>query len=383
MKKAAVLASVASMIDQFNRSNIQLLQSMGYHVDVIADFSHPGNLSAERARDLIRDLESAGCSVYDISIPRSINPGQIIHAYRKVKALVAKERYDLLHCQSPVGGVIARVAVKKQKGTRVIYTAHGFHFYSGAPIMNWIVFYPVERWLSGHTDVLITINREDYLRAKKSFHAGQTVYIPGIGVDMARFSPESEDGEKIRHELGISETGHILLSVGELNRNKNHASVIQALSGMNIPYVIVGKGELSSELMELARNEHVNLHLMGYRTDVADFYRAADIYILPSIREGLNVSLMEAMASGKPCLAGRIRGNTDLIDEDGGGFLFDPSKPEEIHEAIERMLAADWKKMGTYNRKKMEFFSREHVMDMMKTVYLGGNMFFDPGKKDT
>ena len=198
------------------------------------------------------------------------------------------------------------------------YTAHGFHFYNGAPLKNWLIFYPVEKCLSRYTDVLITINNEDYKRATEKFHAKKMFYISGAGVDVEKFAPRQSGRDKIRAELGLEDTDFMLLSVGELNENKNHASVIKAIAGKDITYVIVGKGDKEAELKTMADENNVDLRLTGYRNDVADFYDAADVYILPSIRKGLNVSLMEAMDSGLPVACSPIRCNTDLVDEEDG-----------------------------------------------------------------
>ena len=166
-KKAVQLASVASMIDQFNIPNIQILQSLGYQVDVVANFTNPGTITVERSENLKKRLAEMNVRVFDIAIPRTLNPGAISNAYKQVKNLLEKEEYKLLHCHSPIGGVIARQAAKglRKSGIEVIYTAHGFHFYNGAPLKNWLLFYPIEKHYSRYTDVLITINMEDYKRA--------------------------------------------------------------------------------------------------------------------------------------------------------------------------------------------------------------------------
>lgn len=376
-KKALQLASVASMIDQFNIPNIQILQSLGYTVDVVADFTNPGTITKERAEDLKKRLAEMNVRVFDIAIPRSLNPGTISSAYKQVKELLDKENYDILHCHSPIGGAIARKAAKSKRktGLKVIYTAHGFHFYDGAPLMNWLVFYPVEKYLSRFTDVLITINKEDYNRALKEFYAKKTVYVPGVGVDTEKFAPRKSGRDKIRTELGISDDQIMLLSVGELNENKNHESVVRALAGMkNITYVIVGKGDLSVHLETVAKESNVDLRLMGFRTDVADFYDAADVYVLPSIREGLNVSLMEAMATALPCLCGDIRGNVDLVEQEIGGFLFKPDEVENIRSAIEKVVALssdERTEQGSYNLKKIRAFDLQTVDNLTSEIYRG------------
>ena len=369
-KKALVLASVASMIDQFNKTNIEILQSLGYSVDVIADFSDPGNITPERAKILIDELNEHKVRVFDIAIPRSLNPKAILSAYKHVKEKAQSEDYELMHCHSPIGGAIARLAFigQREKGTKVIYTAHGFHFYKGAPLKNWVVFYTTEKLLSRFTDVLITINKEDFNRAKRRFRAKETVYVPGIGIDTGRFKGKHK-GDMIRDEFEIPDKKALVLSVGELNKNKNHETVIKALKGIDAVYMIVGKGSLLEQLKETAEACGVNIRFAGFRTDIEDFYDAADIFVLPSIREGLNVSLMEAMASGLPVACSRIRGNEDLIDDGQGGLLFDPASIEDVHEKIKQLLASDRKEYGRYNKSKISGFDKQTVKKLMTAIY--------------
>lgn len=368
-KRALQLASVASMIDQFNIPNIQILQSLGYKVDVVADFTNPGTITVERVENLKNRLSGMNVRFFDIPIPRSLNLVAISAAYKQVKKLLNNENYSLLHCHSPIGGVIARQAAKKIRkgGLKVIYTAHGFHFYDGAPLKNWLIFYPIEKHFSRYTDVLITINKEDYKRASEKFKAKKTVYIPGVGVDTEKFKPDENGREKIREELGLTSTQILLLSVGELNENKNHESVIRAIEGMGITYVIVGKGDLKDKLEETAKECNVDLRLMGFRNDVANFYDAADVYVLPSIREGLNVSLMEAMASGVPIACSNIRGNTDLVQE----CLFSPMNTLEIKNAI-RTAIGEKQKLGQRNLKTIRALDLQIIENLIFEIYQGG-----------
>lgn len=370
MKKALQLASVASMIDQFNMPNIKILQSLGYQVDVAADFTNPGTITLERAENLKKRLADLNVRVFDIAIPRTLNPNAIISAYKEVKELIDRENYNLLHCHSPIGGVIARQAAqeKRKSGLKVIYTAHGFHFYDGAPLKNWVMFYPIEKYYSRYTDVLITINREDYNRAYKEFQAKETVYVPGIGVDTEKYKPNEDGRKRIREELGLKDDQIMLLSVGELNENKNHESVIKAITGMNITYVIVGKGDLKERLKAIAKEYDADVRLMGFRNDVADFYDASDIYVLPSIREGLNVSLMEAMASGVACVCGKIRGNVDLIDDKK--CLFEPTACKEISAAI-KYASENSARLSKENQNKIQLFDLQNVKNYVKAIYQG------------
>lgn len=368
-KKALQLASVASMIDQFNMPNIQILQSLGYEVDVVANFTNPGSITKERAEDLRKRLANMNVRVFDIAIPRSLNPRAVFSSYKKVKKLISSEHYNLIHCHSPIGGVICRKAAKSERknGTKVIYTAHGFHFYNGAPLKNWVVYYPIEKHLSRYTDVLITINREDYKRATEKFYAKKTVYIPGVGIDTEKFAPNETKRVKIRKELGISDDKVMLLSVGELNNNKNHSSVIKAIKGIpNITYVIVGKGEKADELIHLAKELSVDLRLTGFRSDVADFYSAADVYILPSIREGLNVSLMEAMASGVACCCGQIRGNVDIIRDKN--VMFSPMNSNDIKKSIDYCIN-ERKNLSRVNYNQAKAYDAESVNKIVFKMY--------------
>ena len=185
--KVLILASVASMIDQFNMSNIDILISLGYEVHVACNFEKGSTCSQEKIVQLKKKLGEIEVKYYQIDFTRSVfNILQDVKAYRQVKRIMVENSYKFIHCHSPIGGVIGRLACKSTH-TRCIYTAHGFHFYKGAPIKNWIVFYPIEKWLSKYTDVLITISKEDYNRAKNKFKMKQLEYIPGVGVDIEKF----------------------------------------------------------------------------------------------------------------------------------------------------------------------------------------------------
>ena len=311
------------------------------------------------------------CKIFHINTSR--NPFSLgnIKAISQIKKLADTGKYDIIHCHTPLAAMCTRLACidARKSGTKLIYTAHGFHFYKGAPLKNWMIFFPVEWICSFLTDVLITINKEDYHFAKRHLHAKSTVYVPGIGIDTEKF--RHGDGQKIRNELGISDDEIMLLSVGELNENKNHITVINALSKLKNPpvYVIVGKGDLADHLQSEAERLGVRVILTGYRPDVMDIYAAADIYILPSLREGLNVSLMEAMASGLPCAVSKIRGNVDLIDSYGGA-LFNPTSVFDIQDKLKKLIMANnSKKMSEYNQKKILRFSKEKVDYLMLKIY--------------
>lgn len=313
---------------------------------------------------------------YDIPFERSPLKLKNIAAYRELKKVIAEGGYDIIHCHTPVGALLTRLAARsaRKKGTKVFYTAHGFHFYTGAPLLNWLVYYPVERFLARWTDVLITINKEDYARAQK-FKAGKVVYVPGVGIDVLKFSEPiaEEQRHEIRAGMGVPDDAVLLCSVGELIQRKNHAIVIRALaqlSNQSIHYCIAGDGENRDQLTALAHELGISerVHLLGYRSDVHELYKVSDLFCLPSFQEGLPVALMEAMASGRPCVASRIRGSMDLLDGQNA-MLFDPTNVEECKAKIDRMMAENKDLCKIDYSSALLPFSQDAVLAQMEEIY--------------
>ena len=262
------------------------------------------------------------------------------------------------------------------KDVKVYYTAHGFHFYKGAPLKNWLLYYPME-WLCAHwTDTLITINKEDYQLAKRHMHAKRVCYVPGVGLDLGKFEDKQDRKnirQNLRESLGLMPDDVLLLSIGEINKNKNHEVVIKALGNLpsNIHYAIGGVGSREEYLKHLAKEFGVSnrFHLLGFVTNVSDWYKATDVFVFPSFREGLSVSLMEAMASGLPCAVSEIRGNTDLIDSNGG-VTFDPHDVGNVTEGMKNIITYPAKKeMGQYNVEKIKKFGIKSVLSIIKDLY--------------
>ena len=366
MKKVLFTATVVKThIMEFHIPYLRMFQQAGWETAVAArnDFDDPG------------DCVIPCCDrYYDIPFERSPLKRSNLRAYRELKRVIDQGEFDLIHCHTPVGALLTRLAAGKarQKGTKVIYTAHGFHFFKGAPVLNWLVYFPAE-WLCGFlTDVLITINREDYDFAQKHIHAGKVCYVPGVGVDMDRFGGSRETA---REKLGIGEEEFVLLSVGEMTENKNHRLALQALALLPekpIRYVLVGRGERMEELQAQARELGIadRVIFTGYRNDVSELYPAADAFFFPSFREGLSVALMEAMASGLPAIVGKIRGNTDLID-DGVEGVYMPLTPEGAAEAIRKLYddPALRTRLGKAAREKVRRFSAPEVRKSMREIY--------------
>lgn len=376
MKKVLMLASVASMIDQFNMQNIAILQEQGYEVHVAANFEQGSTSSNERVEQFKKELKEKDISYFQIDFSRNVsNILQNIKAYKQIKYILKNSKYEFIHCHSPIGGVCGRLAAKVTN-TKVIYTAHGFHFYKGASKLNWMIYYPIEKVLSHITDVLITINKEDYELAKKKMKAKKIEYVPGVGVDTQKFSNIVIDKVEKRKELALSQDNIVLLSVGELNKNKNHEVIIRALAKLNNPnihYIIAGRGKLKQYLNELAKELNIEkqVHMLGFRTDIKELYKISDIFCFPSYREGLSVALMEALASGLPIVCSNIRGNTDLVNNKQNGYLCNPDSDIEFTNKIKLILEDEnlSKLISKNNLKSIKKFDKELINEYMKMIY--------------
>lgn len=377
-KKALITASVASMIDLFNMDNIHILQNMGYEVDVAANFEFGSVTSKERIQEFKEELKAQGIKVYHVPIPRSIGDVKNIQSsYKRLKALCMENNYDIVHTQTPIGGVVTRLAARKirKKGCKVIYMAHGFHFFKGAPKKNWLLFYTVEKFCSMFTDVLITINQEDYKRAKK-FYASKVYYVPGIGLDIEKFQRSTRSSNELREELGIGKNEYVVISVGELTKRKNQETVIRSMAMIQdkqIRYVMVGIGECEEADKKLVHELGIEEKVIfaGYRKDIGDLLHMADCFVFPSNQEGLPVALMEAMAAGLPIICSDIRGNNDLITDGVEGRLLEIYDVEGYAKAIEEVkrdlaLADKYRKNA---RIKIEKFGIENIRCLMKDIY--------------
>lgn len=364
-KKVLFVATVVKThINVFHLPYLKMLKEMGYKTYVAAK----------------NDFVNEPCVIpycdcyFDIPFARNPLDKNNFSAYKMLKKIINEENFDIIHCHTPVGGALTRLVARKSRknGTKVIYTAHGFHFYKGAPLKNWLLYYPAEKLCSYFTDVLITINKEDHALARKKMKAKKTVYISGVGIDFNKFKPISINSENKRKELGIPDSAVWGLAVGELIHRKNHETLIRAVSGMdNVYLTIAGRGELHNYLQNLIDELNISerIKLLGFRSDVSELCAAADIFAFPSFQEGLPVAVMEAMASGLPIACSRIRGNTDLIDEGKGGVMFDPKSIDDTASALNRLLKSDIRAMGRYNSEKIKDFDLNKIKNEMAEIY--------------
>jgi len=372
-KKVLFVATVVKThMMQFHIPYLKLFQQMGWETAVASrnDYDDPA------------DCQIPYCDAYfDIPFERVPWKRANIRAYRMLKTIIDGGNYDIIHCHTPVGAMIGRLAAMdaRKRGTKVIYTAHGFHFFRGAPLVNWLLFYPAEWILAPVTDVLITINQEDYARARKRMHAKRVEYVPGVGIDTAKFRWDAAARQEKRRELGYHDGDFLILTVAEMTANKNHITVLKALAQLKaepsfetMHYLICGRGEqwesLEKSAAELGISDHV--HFLGYRQDAPELYRACDLFAFMPFREGLPVSLMEAMSSGLPIVCTKIRGNTDLI-ADGVSGVFSENEPQALARHILSLYRNPQRReaLGRQAAQTAGAFDEVHVHRRMREIY--------------
>lgn len=369
-----VATVVKTHMMQFHLPYLRMFHEMGWETAVAAknDYENP------------EDCQIPDCDTYfDIPFHRIPWKKNNIASYRMLKKIIDEGNFDLIHCHTPVGAMIGRLAARdaRKKGTRVIYTAHGFHFFRGAPLQNWLLYYPAEWICSFLTDVLITINKEDYQRAGKHLHPKKVEYVPGVGIDTGKFVSSPQQRQEKRSSLGFGKEDFLILTVAEMTKNKNHITVLNALAALKeweefsrIHYLICGRGEQWESLERVAADLEISdhVHFLGYRSDAAELYGACDLFAFMTYREGLPVSLMEAMAAGMPIVCTRVRGNTDLI-QDGVSGVFVENDPLALAEAI-LALSRDPErraKLGAGAMEAVKPFGEETVHRKMREIYFG------------
>ncbi|NLX92391.1 MAG: glycosyltransferase family 4 protein [Clostridiales bacterium] len=318
---------------------------------------------------------------YGICIERLPYNAKNILAYKQLKEIINSNKFDVIHCNTPMGGVLARLAAKKARkhGTKVIYTAHGFHFYKGAPRSGWLLYYPIELLLSRVTDCLITINDEDYCFAKKRLKAAEVVYVHGVGYDNEKFmKPSQEKKHELRRKNGYSDSDILLVYVAELNENKNQKVLIKAFERITeknkkARLLLIGPDRLSGENQQLARDLGIDdkVDFWGVRTDVHELIPMCDIAVASSIREGLPVNIMESLTCGVPVVAADNRGHRALIKNGENGYLTKLSSAEELAEKVLEVIEDDegYRRLSENASNGIVIFDKDHVLEEMKAIY--------------
>lgn len=354
MKKVLFTATVDSHILQFHIPYLKMFKEKGYEVHV-----------ATNGTEVI-----PYCDVkHVISFARSPIKTSNLKAIIQLRKIINENNFEIIHCHTPMGSVVTRIAAKKarKRGTRVIYTAHGFHFFKGAPMVNWLVFYPVEKYLSKYTDCLITINQEDYELAKRKFKkCKQIELVHGVGVDESKFDFEMSEREKheLRESLGLRDEDFVIIYVAELSKRKNQGMLIQAVKELiddgkdNIKVILPGTDSMNGYYQKMAKNLEIeeNIKFLGYRKDIPKLLKISDLYVSTAKQEGLPVNIMEAMCCGLPIIATDCRGNRDLIDE-----CIEIGNVEKLKEDI---LQKKWNIKYDINS-----YSLKNISEQIKKIY--------------
>lgn len=366
MKKVLFVATITNHIIGFHIPYLKWFKEQGYEVHV-----------ASKGNEKIEYCDKH----YDLPFERFPVKKNNLKTYKELKNIIEENNYSIIHCHTPVGGVLTRLAARnaRKKGTKVIYTAHGFHFYKGAPLLNWLIYYPIEKICSRWTDTLITITKEDYEFAKKKLKKAKRIeHICGVGMNTERFEKDFSDEEKqiIKKELGIKNEDIVFSYVAELNKNKNQILLIDVIKelkkeNLNVKLLVVGEGPLKEQYKQYIKNNNLedNIKLLGKRKDINEILSITDIYLASSIREGLPVNVMEAIYKGLPVTATDNRGHRELVKNNENGFIVNTM--EEMKEKIQILLNNKRlkEKFGQNGKIKSKKYAINNVIEDMKKIY--------------
>lgn len=366
MKKILFTATVDSHILNFHIPYIKWFKEQGYEVHVASN-----------------GTKNIPYVTKKFNIPFERDPFKFANykAYKELKYIIENNDYVLIHCHTPVGSVITRLAAKNvcKTGTKIIYTAHGFHFYKGAPIKNWLLYYPIEKYFSKHTDCIITINDEDYITAKKKLKCKLVQKVNGVGVDLEKFTKQTDEiKKKLRKKYNYNDTDFILFFAGELNFNKHQDLLIKSIKEIKneipqIKLLLAGEGPLKNyyEKLSIKLGVKANIEFLGHRKDIENLLCISDIVVSSSRREGLPVNILEAMATGLPLVVTDCRGNRDLVINNVNGFVIKLDNVKDFANAIRILyeLPDLRKKFGNESIKKVKKYSLNKVKSEYINIY--------------
>lgn len=368
-----MLAPMGSVHRRFNKANIDALHALGYKVELCANFENgdgPEIHNQEYVSECIKD----GIITHSVSFARHSLSGSL-KCLPQLKKLLIDKQYDIVHTHTETGGLLLKLAHSAKGNSKFFYTPHGMSFWKGSGLKSQLVYKPLEKWICSGMDMNLGMNMEevDYL---KHWNKHTATYVHGIGLNVERMQTPIRTYNDVRSEFGLNVRDVLVSSIGELDDNKNHITVIRALAQLgrsDFKYVVCGVGPNKDLLWEEATKLGVKnkVLLVGYRSDVPDILNAADIFVFPSYHEGMPVSALEAMACGLPIICSEIRGNVDIIREGDNGYLFQPSDVETLARKLEYLLddAEKRKVMGLKNKENVKDFSLESVTEELKRIY--------------
>lgn len=370
MKKVLMVATYGDFFAAFETNNIKILNDLNYEVHLCANWEDP---KYNYKFDRLKNLEF---TKINIPFERSPFSKKNIFCYKELLRLMNGEKYELIDCHNAVVGFYSRIAAKKSKINKIMYTAHGFQFFRDGSIIDWIIYYPIEKILSSITDQLVVINNEDFNLAKKKFKSKKIDKIPGVGFDYSNFSKNKVNIPDKKNELGLPADSFVIISVGELSKRKNHKIIIEALSKINnknIYYIIAGQGDQYKYLKDLAQKNNIeeNIKLLGHRSDITELNAISNIAAFPSRREGLGIAALESLAAGLPLISSNIQGIKDYSINGITGITCDPSNVDAFSTAILNLYndKALVDTLSINGRKKAKEFSIYQVNSAMIKIY--------------
>lgn len=368
MKKILYITTVSSTINSFLIPHIKMHIKKGFKVDCACYIN----------RDIDKELLDNNTKIYNIPFSRNPLSPKNLKAFYKLINIQRENKYDIIHVHTPVASIYGRLLKLIYPNIKTIYTAHGFHFYDGAPMLNWIIYYPIERVMANLTDMIITINDEDYERAKL-FNIKETYKINGVGVDLSKYSTDCANKIEVRKKLNLNEDDFVITMIAEVNKNKNHKQMIDAIKILtdrginNIKVICAGEGPILDKIKSYIDEMKLqnNIKMLGYRNDINELIVACDIGILMSYREGLPKNIMELMACGKPVIGTDIRGIRDLIEHNVNGYLVNVGDSEATADKIEKIYREEkiLKNMSLKANEIIKDYSVEKIINQLEGFY--------------
>lgn len=368
MKKILYITTVSRTINAFLVPHIEMLIKEGHQVDCAC--------SIDKVID--NSLIENGVNIYEIPFSRNPLHPTNIKSFKKLVKIQNENKYDIIHVHTPVASVYGRLLKVKFPNLKTIYTVHGFHFHKGAPLINWAIYYPIEKFMSKFTDIMITINSEDYERAKK-FNIKEVYKINGVGIDLKEYNSYNFDKTKIRKSLGLKENDFVILMIAEINKNKNHKQMIDAIEILkdkgikNLKVICAGDGVLFNEVCNYIKEKNLEnfIKMLGFRTNINELIVSCDIGILMSYREGLPRNVMELMACGKPVIGTDTRGIRDIIKDGFNGFIVNLGDYINTANNIEKFML-DHELLKTFSLNSniyIKQYSIDYINNQLLKVY--------------
>ena len=364
-KKVLLLTTTDNMIWQFLIPHARYMQEHGATVEC----------ACAKTGFWFDELVKMGFVVHEIPLTRSPFSGKNIKGYKQLKKIVKENGINMIHCHQPVGGVMGRLIAKKFK-IPCIYTAHGFHFFKGAPLKNRLIYKTVEKYCSKFTTALVTMNNEDFKNASK-MKAKKAYQINGIGLDLNKYKKtEDFDKKAFKAELGVQKDEFVIVTVAEFIKRKNYETMLETIKELGdkkVKFLICGRGQQEQEIKDIIERDNLKdkVTILGYRKDVDKILQVSDCFFLPSFQEGLTLSIIEAMTFGLPVLTSTARGNRDLIVDGVNGFVAEPTDSKTYAEKIILLMEDKnlQKEMAKANKKDCQNYDISVVVEQMEKIY--------------